>query len=94
MHDCRHTETSLWQHCLAELVQVKPWPLTSTNWSEHQWQSVFTGLELSEPRVPSVAWCFYLFLFFSFVTGGTKHSLVVNRMWVYITRGGLIKKIS
>lgn len=35
----------------------------------------------------------FLFLFIFFVTGGTKHSLVVNRMWVYIIRGGLIKKI-
>lgn len=36
---------------------------------------------------------FLFFVFFSFVTRGTKHSLVVNRMWVYIIRGGLIKKI-
>lgn len=67
--------------------------LDSCQWKtgpkDHVAVCVFLGRRLEESRATDVA-CRFIFYFL--VTGGSKRSLAVNRMWVYIIRGGQIKK--
>lgn len=69
------------------------WPLASGNLVRNITESpvcVFLGWRLDEPRATGAAMPVRIFIFL--VTGGLKRSLAVNRMWVYIIRGGQIKK--
>lgn len=68
--------------------------LPARNWSETSLSALcFPGLEIRRTTCARRGLPFYFFIFFYFfVTGGSKRSLAVNRMWVYIIRGGQIKK--
>lgn len=93
MHDCSHIQGARTrQYCLAEAgftVQVLASCQRETRSETSLSGLCFSGLEIRRTPCARRGLPFY---FFIFVTGGSKRSLAVNRMWVYIIRGGQIKK--